>query len=378
MSVEESESTAPILLCLVADDKAIERFPTAIRYLQVGLTDEAIDTLLLVPELSPPAWLETGRTTVMRYRRYPWPFTHFGERALVASIKQQVEALPREPYVIVHGLTLTVAPLAAALAKAMECELLLSVTSTGSLQNPELQAAIAQASTLVVPTQPIRQAVLTSSFARKQMEHIPLGVFSENSPAAFSQADRSPTIVFTGALTEDSGVDTLLRAAKRVIQRNPDLLVFIIGKGPAETYLRQLAQSLGISMNVTFTGRIDHWHEAMQAADVFCLPRASMPFQEEPIHALACGLAIVAAESSKYDGMTDEETALLFPANDEEALAEQIICLLENRDLGRKLGTSAQAYARKNHSVANMVTQYARIYRQLVSRESTLPIGAAR
>jgi glycosyltransferase involved in cell wall biosynthesis len=137
-------------------------------------------------------------------------------------------------------------------------------------------------------------------------------------------------------------------------------------------------ESLDIQAAVTFTGRLEHWQTVLEAADIFCLPRAGATFREEPIHALAAGLAVVAADDSLYDGFIDGTTALLFPPGDEVGIADRICRLLDNPELSARLAAAAQAHARANYSVARMVADHVRLYRQLETRSRTLTLAGSR
>jgi glycosyltransferase involved in cell wall biosynthesis len=159
-----------------------------------------------------------------------------------------------------------------------------------------------------------------------------------------------------------------------VLSHDPDLLVFVIGKGPAGAGLWQLTESLEMSQNVTFTGRLEHWRVALEAADIMCSLGVHAGFREETIHALGIGLAIVAPAEAVCDGLDDEQTALLFPAEDHVRMAEQIRRLLEDRALARRIAAAGQAYARANCSVARMVAEHVRIYRNLAHAATTITL----
>ncbi|MCD4669278.1 MAG: glycosyltransferase family 4 protein, partial [Actinomycetia bacterium] len=210
------------------------------------------------------------------------------------------------------------------------------------------------------------------------VELVPVGVPAKSSPSAFSNQLRSPSLVVAGELTPDAGVETLLHAVKRVLPHHPTLAVFVIGKGPTEQSLRHLANALGIGLHVTFTGRLEHWRTAMEAADIFCLPGLCNVFREEPLHALATGLAIVASEDSPYEELANEETALLFPPGNIEKLADQLRALLDNPERARIFAATAQAQARSCHSASRMIADHVRIYNQVAVRNSSIPIVADR
>ncbi|MEN3278353.1 MAG: hypothetical protein V7631_4143, partial [Massilia sp.] len=65
-------------------------------------------------------------------------------------------------------------------------------------------------------------------------------------------------IGFIGSFYAYEGLDVLLRAVPALSQRAPDLRVLLVGGGPQDAQLRQLAKDLGIADKVVFTGRVPH------------------------------------------------------------------------------------------------------------------------
>jgi glycosyltransferase involved in cell wall biosynthesis len=372
------ENTNRLTLCLVADEQAAERFPTALRYLQIGLIDEPFDTILVVTERGRPICLEGGPATIIAHHEMQWPLTRWAHRFATDAARRKISSLQHESPVIVHGLTASSAPLAMEIAGAVGGELVLTISSIAEINDSVVCRCCEKASVLVLPTQRIQRALAASPLAHKTAEVIPVGVVSTFAPTAFSNPQRAPSLVYAGTLSNDCAVESLLRATKLVLAHHPSLLVFVVGKGPAESNLRHLADSLELNPNVTFTGRLEHWRLALEAADIFCLPDSQTTFREEVIHALATGLAVVAPVNCICDGLIDDQTALLFPSEDHVRLAEQISRLLEDHALARRIATTGQSYARTTNSVARMVAEHVRIYKQLDPRGRTIPMPVAR
>jgi len=377
MAATDPETLNRIVLCLVADEQVIDRFPAAVRYLQVGLIDEPINVILVVPDHPRAASLVSGPTTVIRHRPMPWALRHWAPLGVIAEVLRRIETIEQSATVIVHCLALSAAPLAAAIAEAVDSEFILNVASTAVLEDRRLMQWLDHASEIITPSEDIHRAIAASPLASKPADIVPLGVRSDSAPAAFSQPNNDPVLLFAGSLTEDAGVDALLRAVKQTLRTRPNLRLFILGRGPAETSLRRLVGALDISSSVTFTGRIEHMRAAMRASDIFCVPQALRVFREEPIHALASGMAVVAAEGVCCDGLVHRQTALLFPDGDEHEMADRFDRLLTDPEASRVMAATGQAYARSHHSVSRMVADYVRIYRKLAGRRDSLPMADA-
>lgn len=374
MDAAAPDKSKRLILCLVADWEAIDRFPTALRYLQIGLIDEPIDTILVVPERGRTAGLQGGPATVIPHQEMPWPLGRWERAGVARCVRQKIATLPRNAPVVVHALTVSGAALAAEIANQTNGDMLVTVCSPADLGDAGALRSCEEAAVIIAPTQAIQRAIKSSPLARKSVQHVRVGVVAAFSPAAFNDPQRSPSIVFAGCLSADCGVELFLRAAKLVLSRHPNLLVFVVGKGSAEGSLRRLADSLEMNPAVTFTGRLDQWRLALESADIFCLPAGTPGFREEPVHAMAAGLALVAPTDPLFDGLAEGETALLFPPDDQVAMAGQISRLLEDHGLARRLAASGQAYARSQHSVSCFVSEHVRIYQELASRRTSLPV----
>lgn len=367
-----------MLLCLVADESVAERFPTALRYLQIGLIDEPIDVLLLIPDTCAHLALDGGPTMLVQYHHAQWPFSRWNVRAVVETVRCKAAAKPRESGIVVHGMSAGCARLAAVLAGSLNAELVLSVTTTMEMLDPDVAPYLDQAAVLITPSERIQGFLAKSRFAAKTTEMISIGAVAGATPVAFSNPQRAPVLVYAGSLTQDSGVAHVLRAAKRAISDHPALMIVILGRGPAEAELRRLAASLGIASNVTFAGRLEQWRTALGAADVFCQTGGQVQVSEEPLFAMATGLAIVAPQDSVCNGLRDQETALLFPADDHSQMGDRIRRLLGDHALARSLAATAQSYVRSHNSVARMVGEHARVYQRLGTKSDTLPMPKGR
>jgi spore maturation protein CgeB len=69
---------------------------------------------------------------------------------------------------------------------------------------------------------------------------------------------------------------------------------------------------------------------------------------------------------------------MIFEEGNEIQMADQIRYLLDHPDFARGIAATAQAYARANHTVAHMVADHVRIYRELESRGSTFSLRTGR
>jgi glycosyltransferase involved in cell wall biosynthesis len=182
---------------------------------------------------------------------------------------------------------------------------------------------------------------LKSVFAR-------YGVVAEVIPnivdlARFAPAARAVPaqhIVVARNLEEIYDIPTALRAFAQIRRRFPAARMTIAGSGPALGSLQRLAQQLGVSQAVRFTGRLDNDRIAdlYRDADLAINPSTVDNMPNSLLEAMASGVPIVSTNVGGVPFLVEHErTALLVPARDPAAMAAAAIRILEDRTLREAL-----------------------------------------
>jgi glycogen(starch) synthase len=107
-------------------------------------------------------------------------------------------------------------------------------------------------------------------------------------------------VLFLGRVTLQKGPDYFLRAAKRVLERNPNVLFILSGSGDMEGQVMQLSAQLGLGGHVLFTGFLHgaERHEVYGAADLFVMPSVSEPFGIAALEAMKLGTPVLMSKQS--------------------------------------------------------------------------------
>jgi glycosyltransferase involved in cell wall biosynthesis len=143
------------------------------------------------------------------------------------------------------------------------------------------------------------------------------------------------TGVFVGtvsSLVGYEGLDDLLRAVALLEPTHPHLRCLIVGDGVARPSLESLAQHLGISAKVVFTGRVPREEARLhhQAIDIFIVPRKDFDVTRsvtplKPVEAMACARPVIASDlPALREIVAPGETGLLVPPEDPVALAAAV------------------------------------------------------
>jgi glycosyltransferase involved in cell wall biosynthesis len=140
-------------------------------------------------------------------------------------------------------------------------------------------------------------------------------------------------VLFFGRITIQKGPDHFLHTAKRVLEKDPDVIFVIAGTGDMEHQVIRLAAQLGISKNVIFTGGIwgDDRIRLYRSADLYVMPSVSEPFGITALEALANGTPLLV---SKQTGAGEVIThTLKSDFWDVDDMADKIIGVLQSRSL---------------------------------------------
>ena len=156
-------------------------------------------------------------------------------------------------------------------------------------------------------------------------------------------------LLYVGRLAPEKNVHFLLRAFREVALRRPDVLLLMIGGGPAAEDLVREAQRLGIAGQVIFPGYIGHDRlvDYYRQCDLFVFASKTETQGLVVLEAMAAGLPVVAIpEMGVKDIVRDGENALCAP-EDEVRYAEAVLELLADASLRERLREGALRTARE-------------------------------
>lgn len=171
-------------------------------------------------------------------------------------------------------------------------------------------------------------------------------------------ADR--VILCFGRLVKRKGVDRMIEALPRIIERIPGAVLVVAGTGPEEKRLRGLAQQTGA--RVIFAGRVpDEDAPAVYAmANVFALPVVDRWRGLEIeglgvvlLEAAACGTPSVTGRSGGTpEAVIDGVTGYVIDATDRDSLVERTVVLLGDTERAQAMGRAGREHVRDNFSAA--------------------------
>lgn len=168
--------------------------------------------------------------------------------------------------------------------------------------------------------------------------------------------DTSFKLVYVGRLQHQKLVDDLIRmmplfGAQKDITKTVELV--LIGDGPERSALERLTDELGVRPFVSFTGQVQNEDlpDYLLRSHVYVSPLTGMSLRE----AAVCGMPVVAYDMDWIHGLLEhEETALLVAPGDHQEMGRQVLRLMEDDALCRRLSRNIKELAERMWSSAGL------------------------
>ncbi len=180
----------------------------------------------------------------------------------------------------------------------------------------------------------------------------------------------SKIILSVSNLITSKALDLNIRAISRLTGKYPDLKYLVIGRGPEEASLRQLAHDLSLENRIEFLGELpnDRVMQYMAIADIFSLPSWQEGFGVVYLEAMAHGNPVIACLGEGIvDVIEDGITGLLVKPRDTESLVHAIEFLLTNPQRAQEIGERAKKLVLENYTWEKNAEKTIQLYRDVVS-----------
>ncbi len=178
-------------------------------------------------------------------------------------------------------------------------------------------------------------------------------------------------LLFVGRLYPEKSIDTLIKAVPHIIKKYPNTHIMIAGAGHLRLKLEKLTHSIDVNKHITFLGLVSDEDKilAYNASDVFVLPSVAELEGMVVLEAMACGKPIVIsdAEMSASRHFVDGN-GFLFKKEDHIDLARQVLKLITDADLRKKMGEASLVKSRE-FDINESVLKLENIYRSILNKQ---------
>lgn len=209
---------------------------------------------------------------------------------------------------------------------------------------------------IIAPSSSIKEYLMSYGVKEEKIHMIPSGVdieaFSPNPSSMLRErlgiADEK-IILSIARLHPLKGLHHLIRAYGYVAKNFPGTRLVILGKGPQEKELKELAKELNVEKNVSFlTEHVPHEKisEFYNSADIFAFPSIVEPFGMVNLEAMACGIPTVASNTGGMrDMVLQGKTGFLFMPGDVKGIGDALTAMLSDESKRKEMGIEARKRA---------------------------------
>jgi glycosyltransferase involved in cell wall biosynthesis len=154
-----------------------------------------------------------------------------------------------------------------------------------------------------------------------------------------------------------------LRVANRVLQKFPGTHFILAGEGDLRPALETQAAELGITENVHFIGRCDELAGLLHITYAGVLTSSAEGFSNSIIEYMAAGKPVVATNvGGAAEAVVEGETGYLVASDDDEAMAERLVELLDNEEKAVAMGVRGKTLAEVKFSSQAQLSKTMELY----------------
>ena len=182
--------------------------------------------------------------------------------------------------------------------------------------------------------------------------------------------ENATVIGVVGRLTSIKGHQTFLKSAAKLVQPESDNVLFlVVGEGPLERSLRELAVSQGIGEKVIFVGHRDDVYDVIETIDILVLPSYHEGIPMVLLEAMALKRAVIASRVGGIPEVVDHGVnGLLVSAGSENELTAACKLLIRDKSLADRLGEAARSKVEIYFSSKGMCEKVTSIYESVAGQ----------
>ncbi len=243
------------------------------------------------------------------------------------------------------------------------------------LYGPFLDAFYRRANSIIVPTPRHIEISAFVSRYREKCHVVPFGVPLSRFELDETGCDKVdelrdglPSVLCVGRLVSYKGEEFLIRALEEVKAR-----LWIIGAGPLEDSLKNLAREKGLAGRIEFLGQVSdkdliaYYH----ACDVFVLPSVTNAemFGVVQLEAMACRKPVISTDLPTGVPWVNQhgKTGFVVPPGNAGELANAIQLLLSNAGHREEMGEAGRMRVEQHFTSTRMAEALLQVYQEMLS-----------
>jgi len=234
-------------------------------------------------------------------------------------------------------------------------------------------------STVVVPSRGLEEIARTFwRLEPRRVIYIPNGIdplrfdgISDSGVPFFERRSEECVIGTFSPLRREKNIGRLLKAFAEVVAKSSDAMRLVIcGDGPLRSELGEMAQQLGVTDRVKFTGHVPKPEAVMGAFDLFAITSDTEQMPYAVIEAMAARLPVLATAVGDIAIMVCEENRPFIVARDDpQRLVSALERLCSDQGLRRRLGQANRLRVEQSFRIRPMVDAFRQILISAIASE---------
>ncbi len=205
-------------------------------------------------------------------------------------------------------------------------------------KNADLMLCKTEITRDLIPARHRERAVLFTDVA---VEKQPVITDTDNNP------NDKIEFITVGRLDAWRGFDLVIESFARVAKTNKNLHLSIVGKGTDKQRLKELANKLGVTELVTFTGNVpmDEYYRLIAASDVVVNASLKEGAVTVSFDSMAMGKPLICLDTTGYTRYFSNEYAVVIPRTGREDVIANLAAAMErmtNADERKTIGEKAK------------------------------------
>lgn len=206
-----------------------------------------------------------------------------------------------------------------------------------------------------------RQQMLTYGFD-KPITIIPNGA-DLNQFRATSESIKDIDVIFSGRIELLKGSKKMVEVCKQLIANKSDILIFIVGYGDEESWVREQLEPY--SRNIMMTGKVP-FSDMKALYNRSKLYVSTSYYEGLPgtcLEATAMGLPTIAWDFLFYHGLVlPDKTGYLIAPNDSAAMAQKIVAVLNDQQTYNRLVANTRPHAEAHYNWVNLSKKILQVF----------------
>jgi len=179
------------------------------------------------------------------------------------------------------------------------------------------------------------------------------------------------TLISVGTLMWRKGFMYQLLILKKLIDKNKDVRLVIVGDGPDLEGLKYTTAALQLQDHVSFTGKKNEAEvrSLLAEAVVYISTSAAEGLANSVVEAMACGLPVIASDCEGMNEVIEErKNGFIVPFGDVDGVVDKVEEVLSSSSRLEDMSKNARSYVEKNFNEVEWSIKMIEIYKRLETR----------